>query len=138
MLRHALCSSTLTPPAFLSTLTQGSLTGFKTVGMGAIRTEMEGLLSTPDVAAQGHWQRASPAISKTERYRRRLAQELRHVVQQSGRAPRRQDKLQLGLPRDRFELEAGSVADAAMSQGFARSNPEGLSAERFCAQQKDS
>jgi hypothetical protein len=104
--------------------------------MGAIRTEMEGLLSTPDVAAQGHWQRASPAISKTERYRRRLAQELRHVVQQSGRAPRRQDKLQLGLPR--FELEADSVADAAMSQGFARSNPEGVSAERVCAQQKDS
>ena len=65
---------------------------------------MEGLLSTPDVAARGHWQRASPAISKTERCRRRLAQELRHVVQQSGRAPRPQDKLQLDLPRDRSSL----------------------------------
>ena len=119
-------------------MTQGSLTGFKTVGMGAIRTEMEGLLSTPDVAARGHSQRASPAISKTERSRRRLAQKLRYVVQQSGRTPRRQDKLQLGLPRDRFELAADSVADAAMSEGFARLNSEGLSAERFCARQKDS
>ena len=106
--------------------------------MGAIRNEMEALLSTADVAAQGHWQRASPAISQTERYRRRPAQELRRGVKQSGRAPRRQDQLQLGLPRDRFELAADSVADAAMSEGFDRSNPEGLSAERFCAQQKDS
>jgi hypothetical protein len=95
---------------------------------------MEGLLSTPDV--EGHWQRASPPTSKTDRYRRRLAQELRHVVQQSGRAPRRPDQLQLGLPRDRFELEADSVADATMFQNFAKSNPEGLSAERFCAQRK--
>jgi hypothetical protein len=99
---------------------------------------MEVLLSTPDVAAQGHWQRASPATSQTERYRRRLAQELRHMVQQSGRAARRPDQLQLGLPRDRFALAAGAVADAAMSQGFARSHPEGLSAERFGAPQKDS
>jgi hypothetical protein len=119
-------------------MTRGSLTGFKTVGVGAIRTEMEVLLSTPDVAAQGRWQRASPAISQTERDRRRLVQEPRQVVQQSRRAPRRQHKLQLGLPRDRFALAAGAVADAAMSQGFARSTPQGLSAERFCAQPKDS
>jgi hypothetical protein len=99
---------------------------------------MEVLLSTPDVAAQGHWQRASPATSQTERYRRRLAQELRHMVQQSGRAARRPDQLQLGLPRDHFELEADAVAVAAMSQSFAKSNPDGLSAERFRAQQKDS
>jgi hypothetical protein len=119
-------------------MTQGSMTGFKTVGMGAIRTEMEVLLSTPDVAAQGRCQGASPATSQTERYRRRLAQELRHMVQQSGRAARRPDRLRVGLPRERFEPEADSLADAAMSQGFARSHPEGLSAERFGAPQKDS
>jgi hypothetical protein len=99
---------------------------------------MEVFLSTADVAARGHWQRASPAISQTERCRRRLAQELRHMVQQSGRAARRPGQLQPGLPRDRFELEADAVAVPAMSQGFARSNPEDLSAEGFRAQQKDS
>jgi hypothetical protein len=66
------------------------------VGIGAIRTKMEGLLSS-----------------------------------------RRPDKLQLGHPRE-FEPEVDPVADAAMPQGFARSKPEGLPAEGFCAKLKDS
>ena len=70
-----------------------------------------------------------------ERYRRLLAHELTHVVQQGGRTSGRLDKLAVGPRHDHFEREADSVADAVMSQGFAGLNLEGLSEdERMLAQ----
>lgn len=54
-----------------------------------------------------------------ERYRRLLAHELTHVVQQARRAPGRQDKMKVGPENDTLEREADAVADAVMTQRIA-------------------
>jgi hypothetical protein len=70
-----------------------------------------------------------------ERYRRLLAHELTHVVQQGGRASGRRGKLEVGSRNDSLEREADAVADAVMSQGFAGLSLDGLSEdERMLAQ----
>ncbi len=71
----------------------------------------------------------------SERYRRLLAHELTHVVQQGGRAPGRQDKLEVGPENDALEREADAVADRVMSQKFAGQPSDDLSEEeRMSAQ----
>jgi hypothetical protein len=65
------------------------------------------------------------------------AQELIHAVQRGGAAPGPQDRLQLDLPRDRFEFEADLVAAATNVSGFRRTEPRSSVGRKvFCSQER--